>query len=34
MEDNIKVDLKETICKIIDWILLAQDWTNQGLLLT
>jgi hypothetical protein len=25
MEDNIKIDLKETGCKIIGWIHLAQD---------
>jgi len=26
MEDNIKIDLREVGCGILDWIELAQDW--------
>jgi hypothetical protein len=25
MEDNIKMDLKETECKVVDWFHMAQD---------
>jgi hypothetical protein len=24
-EDNIKIDVKETACEVVDWILMAQD---------
>jgi hypothetical protein len=31
-EDNIRMDVKETVCNVVDWINLAQVRNNSGFL--
>jgi len=31
-EDSITVDIRARVCEVVDWICLAQDRTNDGLL--
>jgi hypothetical protein len=33
-EDNIKMDLQEVVCEIIDWIEMAQDRDRRRALVT
>jgi hypothetical protein len=31
-KNNIKIDIKETVCRGMDWIHLTQIWSSGGLL--